>query len=134
MIFLLSEITVIISVEPAEFFVTEPDDRENISVSFCLVAQLNETLKRNASFYLNFSTALSSADVGSDFYALFFSPIITIPTNFSGKFEKCFSIIIIGDNFTEHNEIIVFQIGANSPFDLVESTQVEIHILNDDGE
>jgi len=122
-------------VDPAIIYVTEPDNGENTTVTFCLRALVNTTVNRLTmiSFQLRFSPVLSTAEFGSDFFATFSTANITIPTNFSGEFLRCFNLTIIGDDVIESNEVITYNLSALSPLDLVNVSQVTVHILNNDG-
>jgi len=133
--FVLLAVGVILNVDPAEFFINEPDPGDNSTVTLCFEAHVNTTLTRDAIFHLEFANySRVSPTLGVDFYTSIPKDLI-VPADFIGKYEECFDILIAGDNITEYHETIVYFIYPLSPLDDVDFPQhlykIDIVILDE---
>ena len=108
-------------------YVIEPDDGSRTNAAFCLEATVNEPRLRNAYFQ---SVLLNStnATLYSDFEANF-SDRIVIPEGFSGFFNRCIVLTVLGDDEIETNEVIVVEVRPLSSRDIVEYINSDVEAL-----
>ena len=115
--------------------VTEPDEGDNNAlISSCFQANVTRMRRRDAVFpfvLLNSSTAYLGSDYMVD------HDYIIIPTGFSGLFAECVSIMIIGDNMIEENEVIEYNVLPTAERDSVTNyggyDPLRVTILDNDG-
>jgi hypothetical protein len=125
----------------AEFNVTEPDDGNNVTVTLCFSAEVNEPLDRSAVFGLsnitdtNTSMPRNIATLNSDYD---FKPrSVVIPTNFLGLFQECVNFTVFGDDMVEANEVIALDVQPVNYLDRFTyppgSDSIRINIEDNDG-
>ena len=122
------------ALEPA-INVTEPDEGENNTlISSCFQANVTRMHRRDAVFQfvlLNSSTAYLDSDYMID------HDYVIIPTGFIGLFTECVSIMIIGDNMIEENEVIEYNVLPTAERDSVTNyggyDPLRVTIFDNDG-
>lgn len=123
-----------LTVVSADESIVESDLGESSTVTTCFRTNLSQPLNRDASFQLILSNP-TTATLGLDF--LLANNFIIIPGDFIGEFTQCVDFEIIGDNFFEGNETVVYEIEAQSVIDTVlfpgNATSITINILDNDG-
>lgn len=105
-------------INPSEFSIVEPGVGEVSVARSCYTASINRTLNRNVDFQFILSASTTAAM--SEYTLNISSPIITIPYGFRGEFQECVNIVIGGDDITENDERILYDIRALSVLDTVE--------------
>lgn len=124
------ELGVILNVLNPVEHILEPDGGENVTVTECFSAQVDQQLNRAAQFKVDISNS-SSAVLGSDYSSG--SQYIVIPANFSGYFMTCLNTTVLGNDRFDGLRRVVYNITALSIFDDVSDPLPVINILEDDG-
>ena len=127
------DFSVVLNVPTQEFTASSEGDVSlpyNASiVEFCVDAELNRTLNRDASFLIvisNSSTATADED-----YA-FGGPNFIIETGFIGNFSMCVNISIFFDSLVEYDEQIIFEVVPEEELDRVNGPVQIVNIIDDD--
>ncbi len=115
----------------------ELDTRDFATVRACFTAELDRPLfTRDAVFEFILSN-LTTATFGVDFIPNTNNSFLTIPATFSGRFEECIEVFIIGDNDIETDEVVVYDLIPLSSLDTVlfpsGASSLVINILENDG-
>lgn len=109
-----------LNVHEAVINIVEPDYGEHVNATGCFSAYIDQPLNRSAIFVFIVNN-MTNATLGSDIqFTTISPPYLAIPAYFSGTFNECVTIIVLGDNAIEDNERLVFDIRPLSSFDRVE--------------
>lgn len=123
-----------LTVDQTIITVIEPDEGVNSTVTLCFTAQVDGVLTREALFRFNLQGHYypNRASLGIDFYPNISSENLTVPAGVSGFYQMCVDIIIIGDNVTESEERIMYDVYSFSPFDRTNVPTITIYIIDND--
>lgn len=133
--FLSTDLSLTLVVLDSVINVTEPDERENITLTSCFQADVQETRRRAAVFELRFLNS-STADLYSDFFNS--TSYIIVPAGFNGFFMECVDTTIVGDNSIEEDEVIEYELLPLSELDFLQypnasTSPLRIYISDNDG-
>ena len=111
--------------------VLEPDTGNNTNATICFQANINQPMNRDIMFEFELSN-LTTATLGVDFLPNETASFLTIPANFTGEFFRCLVITVFGDNQFEGDEVIVYELRAVSPLDVVQFRSIVVTIIEND--
>ena len=122
---------VVLYVRDADFTLLEPDSGMNATVTFCFDARIARPLFTDVTYHVHMTEGMATED--EDFVTAS-SPYIVIRSGFNGTFSQCFSVVIIGDDEVEEDEMAVFSIMAADTRNSASPDTFTITILDFDGE
>ena len=115
--------------------VTEMDEGENVTAMTCLTASIAEPRKGEARFEIVTNPYTTTATEGNDYVI---SNYIVIPVGFSGDFEDCVEVVVIGDTVTEADEVFEAEIvpssSARDSVQFPEGSSFVVNIIDNEGE
>lgn len=132
--FLDPSLTLVITT--AVFYITEPDEGDRTVLSQCFEATVAQPRRNDALFEFilsNSTTALPEVDIMFSTP----SPILTVPAGFSGFFNVCAELTILGDDLVEDNEVVIYSVVPLSDSDVVQfpegADSLILNIIDNDG-
>lgn len=111
----------------------ELDEEQTENTVICVVAEIDLPRRNDAEFEF---VSLNSTTASSEDFDI--APrIVTVPTGFSGFYNECVTLSVLGDGTAEQNELIELGVRPASDLDSVEfpegAESLLINIFDNDG-